>query len=270
MKRGLIYKHTLVLDCPSKGKSYIGQTCAKNPSTRWAGGRGYSRRNPVFYNAIKKYGWDNFNHEIIEDNIKTLEEANEREKYWIAFYHTYINDPVCHGYNMTAGGDGTAGHICSEQTKLKISLANKGKACWCKGKHLSEETKAKIRDSRLGKYCGENSCRFGKHLTAETRQKISQKRLGKATHKPGTFHHSEETKRKISTKNKGRMLSKEEKLKREIASHKVKVYCSELNKTFNSVKEAAAFIHISTSSIIKCCRGNNHTAGGYHWRYEEK
>lgn len=102
-KTWVIYKHTLILDCPHKGWSYIGQT--RTPTkVRWKSGYGYTKNCNTFYNAIQKYGWDNFSHEIIEDGITTLEEANEREKYWIAYYHTFIRDPECRGYNMTPGG----------------------------------------------------------------------------------------------------------------------------------------------------------------------
>ena len=78
-----IYKHTLLLDCDSRGKSYIGQTCTV-PKQRWMK-EGYGYKNQVlFYSAIKKYGWENFSHEILEDGISSIEEANEREIYWIS------------------------------------------------------------------------------------------------------------------------------------------------------------------------------------------
>ena len=89
-----IYKHT----CKVNGKSYIGQTSSTDiKNDRWQNGAGY-KQCTVFYRAIKKYGWDNFTHEIIEDNIETLEQANEREHYWIMHYHTWIDDPNCWGY----------------------------------------------------------------------------------------------------------------------------------------------------------------------------
>lgn len=57
-----IYKHT----SPS-GKSYIGIT--KQGKKRFGkDGNGYKKQRK-FYNAIQKYGWDNFKHEIIEDNL---------------------------------------------------------------------------------------------------------------------------------------------------------------------------------------------------------
>ena len=75
----IIYKHTNKIN----GLSYIGQTSQK-AEERWRDGKGYIGSS-YFFNAILKYGWDNFSHEIIEDNIQTQKLANEREQYWI-FY----------------------------------------------------------------------------------------------------------------------------------------------------------------------------------------
>lgn len=119
MKMYTIYRHINKVN----GKSYIGQTCQKL-SKRWKSGAGYTKEHqPAFYSAIQKYGWDNFEHEVLVDKIKTLDEANEQEKYWIAYYHTWIYDPKCNGYNITRGGDGSPGHVMSEKTKLKIKKA---------------------------------------------------------------------------------------------------------------------------------------------------
>jgi hypothetical protein len=48
-----------------------------------------------------------------------------------------------------------------------------------------------------------------------------------------------------------------------------RVYCVELDKTFNSLNEAAKAIHTSTSHIRGVCEGKKgyKTAGGYHWKY---
>lgn len=45
-----------------------------------------------------------------------------------------------------------------------------------------------------------------------------------------------------------------------------KVYCVELDKTFDSMSAAALEIGISTSRISECCKGKTKTAGGYHWQ----
>lgn len=96
-----IYKHTNKIN----GKCYIGQTCRKNPNERWNNGKGYNKA--VFAKAIEKYGWENFEHEIIEDGIMSEEEANKREIYWIKYYNAYAGNPNG-GYNMTRGGDDRA------------------------------------------------------------------------------------------------------------------------------------------------------------------
>lgn len=90
-----IYKHTNKIN----GKIYIGQT-KQEPSRRWRNGNGY-QKCPSFWRAIEKYGWDNFNHEILEIG-SNQEWANERESYWISYYDS-INEEL--GYNIAYGGN---------------------------------------------------------------------------------------------------------------------------------------------------------------------
>ena len=62
-----------------------------------------------FHNAIWKYGKDAFDHEVLEA-CSSLEEANEREQFWIGLYDT--TNPV-HGFNLARGG----GHVPSPVRK---------------------------------------------------------------------------------------------------------------------------------------------------------
>ena len=57
---GYIYAHINKMN----HKAYIGQT-VQNPIHRWHNGYGYIH-SPKFYTAIKKYGWNNFEHIIIK------------------------------------------------------------------------------------------------------------------------------------------------------------------------------------------------------------
>ena len=106
MRTWIIYKHTLMADGPKKGWSYIGQTCT-SLERRARNGCGYlnSQATAEFGKAILQYGWDNFKHEIIEQSIDSKELADERERFWIFYFHTYIGDPNCRGFNSTKGGN---------------------------------------------------------------------------------------------------------------------------------------------------------------------
>lgn len=55
--------------------------------------------------AIGKYGIDNFSFEII-DEVKTQGEADEKERYYIEYYHCLTSE---YGYNITKGGKGYDG-----------------------------------------------------------------------------------------------------------------------------------------------------------------
>ena len=98
--RGYIYCYTN----KQTNKRYIGQT-VRNPKCR-AGASGYRyKKCNAFWNAIQKYGWDSFTLEILEtldcdSQEQLLEELAERERYWISYYHTWVRDPECQGYNL--------------------------------------------------------------------------------------------------------------------------------------------------------------------------
>ena len=82
----LIYKITNTIN----NKIYIGQT------TQTLSGRIHNYKSEVkFYKgnprpiilAMRKYGFENFCFEIVEDNIQTKEELDEREIYYIKFFN---------------------------------------------------------------------------------------------------------------------------------------------------------------------------------------
>jgi len=88
-----IYKHTSPIE-----KHYIGQT--NNYSKRTSNHKKRNNQCLAFANAIKKYGWENFTHEILEENL-TIDQANEREQFYIEYY----NSLAPNGYNLQTGGN---------------------------------------------------------------------------------------------------------------------------------------------------------------------
>lgn len=81
-------------------KYYVGIT-QQNPTRRWQKGIGYNGQ--LFGRAIKKYGWDNFEHIILEQNL-SFEQAMEQEQYYIQ----YFNSQLPNGYNISIGGESGA------------------------------------------------------------------------------------------------------------------------------------------------------------------
>ena len=115
----IVYKHTSPSD-----KVYIGIT-KNNPEYRWKRGDGY-RTQKIFYRAIKKYGWDNFAHEILFENL-SHEEACNKEIELIKYYKSLKKS-----YNKTDGGDGCSGvhnkgYHHSQKIREQISISKKGK-----------------------------------------------------------------------------------------------------------------------------------------------
>lgn len=232
-----VYKHT-----SPNGKSYIGITSKKPPEARWSNGNGYKRNHPYFWKAICKYGWDNFKHEILFDGL-TRQQACEKEKEMIAMYDTTNPDK---GYNMTAGGDGKIGYVMSEETKHKIS------------------------ESRIGKFTGEDNPNYGNHKIAGENNPF----YGKT--------HSEETKKKLSELSKGRpspmkgkhfsgdALENIQNARRKRCKIVLQFsLCGEFLNRFDTAEDAAKFINGCRSVISSCCIGKIGTAYGYIWIYEE-
>jgi group I intron endonuclease len=90
LRRYCIYLHRNRIN----GLVYVGQTCQK-PEDRWRKGAGY-KGNTFFFRDINNYGWDNFDHIILEENL-TKEMADERESYYIKLYDS--TNPL-NGYNI--------------------------------------------------------------------------------------------------------------------------------------------------------------------------
>ena len=115
---------------------YIGIT--QNIKNRWAGNGKSYKSCRKFYNAILKYGWDNFEHVILINSVNR-KFACQMERVLIALFKS---QNMC--YNISEGGEGNYGvqHTDtfkanvsarfkgvpkSAEHRLKISIGNKGK-----------------------------------------------------------------------------------------------------------------------------------------------
>lgn len=155
-KTWLIYCHIN----KKNNKKYIGQT-QLDINERWRkNGEGYKRCS-LFYKAILKYGWENFEHIVLEENIPSLSEANKRETYYIDLFHTFVDDPECMGYNLTRGGEA---HIFSQIARKNMSVAQKE---YFKTHEISLEQREKLKQAHREFYSTEE----GKKVASKARKK---------------------------------------------------------------------------------------------------
>lgn len=136
-----VYIHTF-----PNGKVYVGITCTA-PERRWRADGSEYRKQPVIYHAIKKYGWENINHEIVASNL-TKDEACKFEMLLIDKLKSNQHE---FGYNVDNGGQTSGSH--------------------------SHETLEKMRKSMLG----EKNHNYGKEFSKETRERLSLSHKGKKT-----------------------------------------------------------------------------------------
>lgn len=120
----------------------------------------------------------------------------------------------------------------------------------------------------------------GKTINKEQREKISLSlKQYYLTHKPPmqNRHHTDATKEKL----RKRVVSEETKHKMSLNHTDVsgaknpsaKAVCQldlygNLIEKFDYATLAAKKLNIDLSSIIKCCKGKQKTAGGYKWQYQ--
>lgn len=165
---GKIYRLTNKIN----GKMYHGQTIEEDVNDRWYDYKTLNcKGQPKLYNALKKYGPDNFLFEVIDVANDQFQLDNLEIDYIARF------DSMNNGYNCTEGGRGGRK---SEETKRKLSEAQRGsknhqfgktgELSLNFGKKFSEETKRKLSESHKGK----NNHQFGKPLSEETKRKMSE------------------------------------------------------------------------------------------------
>ena len=94
---GIVKKDIYVITNKINNKQYVGQSV--NAEERFRGHcKNYTSEVSLINRAIKKYGKDNFELQILESQI---ENYNEREKYWIKTLNTLVPN----GYNIAEGGE---------------------------------------------------------------------------------------------------------------------------------------------------------------------
>lgn len=218
-----VYKHT----CLVNNKVYIGIT-SLSPEKRWGcQGRSY-RNNSHFYSAIQKYGWDNFSHDVLYDGL-SFEEAAQKEIELIAFFKSNSRE---FGYNISSGGEPGNGVHCTEERKTKIRAKRLGYKC-------SEETRKKISEAN-------------KRRSPETLQKISESRRGQPTWNKGIVGKDSHSYGVVFSEERRRHISEATRGKPKVGTNK-EVIDTQTNIIYRTARDAAKAIGVSPSCVYYQC-----------------
>ena len=234
------------------GKVYIGQTSKKYVTARWGGHKCKARSgtNGYLYNAMRKYGEENFEFKVLIHNIP-IGKLNFYEMLWIKKF----NSKNPNGYNLTDGGEGTKGFMP-----------------WNKGKPRSKETIEKIkshyteevREEFRKRNSGKNHPNYGKKFP-RTQEEI-ESRYKKENNPFYGKHHNKETIIKQS--------NAKQHLKKSVAMCDIDT--EEIIQIFSSYGEAGRYLRNNTeyikaddSAISKCARGIYGHVYGYKWKQIE-
>lgn len=233
-----VYKHTNLFN----GKIYIGIT-SKKINQRWKNGAGY-KTQPYFYNAILKYTWDSFSHEIIYTNLSE-EEAKQTE---IALISKYKSNNKLYGYNITAGGDGMNGYKFTDEHSKNMSIAMKGK-----------NVKQICQYNLDGKYIR----LWDSIIEASKSLKINFRSIADCCR--GEHYRAGNYMWRFYDGNKNNISPYD------TFVHDKYVLQFDMDDNFiqkwDSTKEVSEKLHIRRNNIISACNGQRKSAGGFKWKY---
>lgn len=241
-----IYKYTNKVN----GKIYIGQTRNSLSQRAKSNGENYYGCR-YFYNAIKKYGWENFEPEIIVDGL-SQEEADILEEYFIKQYNSTDRSI---GYNISYGGSNNtmpdeSREIISQKAIERYKDKTKNPMY---GRKHSEESLRKMSQKKVGK----NNPMYGKHLSKESLRKQKESLIRNGSSKGHEWTKEEREAKSIQQKELCKIYINK------------KVYCIDDDLHFESITSAAEYYGVSVSTLAGCLKGRQKTSAGKHFIYDK-
>lgn len=215
------------------GYMYIGIT-SRTLKLRWGNGDSQYRKCVCFYEALRKYGWDSFEHLVLYEGLSKKEaETKETE---------LIRENIAKGisYNIREDND-----YLGNLRKRSVDVYD------LDGNYI--ETCESIHDVCIKYHSGETHtyyCVTGVKKTLKRKYILA-------------FHGDDVTKKLAEAKIDRRYKTPaHNRRKVQMLSDDGKVL-----KSFESATEAAEFINVKVGNLVWCCKGKRKSCGGYKWSY---
>lgn len=249
-----------------------------------------SQYNTYFYNALRKYGWDSFTCQVLEECDE--KDLNTKERYWIKQLKSNHRD---RGYNRTNGGDGVSGYwdisvyqydldgkfvgeyksMSDAERQLNINgisaccrgvIKTAGGYMWSTVKkdyiekyHKNHRTSVVYQYGLEGEFLAMyNSILEASNLTETPYKKILSCITDKRQTRGGDFMWTRQYVNKLPPYKHG-------------CRKKTPVIQKTLDDTvlqiYESLNEAQRATGVKSGNIWRCCHHKAKTAGGYLWEY---
>lgn len=288
-KKWCVYKHTA-----PNGKVYIG-IAKGNPQKRW-GANGNNYKTQFFCCCIMKYGWLNIKHEIVKNNL-SQQEACEYEQFLIKQHKSNM---AKYGYNRCEGGSGVINGSISEavdkytldgkyiktyKTITEAAIDNNAdnsaisKCCSKVSNHntvkgyvyryhgddigviiIQQKEVISIKDNIINNYKTiSEAARCTNVNTANIQRVLNGKGKTAGGYQwiyANYYNEDIDTELTYKVKTIGRQIIQYDKKMNYINDYK-------------SISEASRQNNVDLTSIQKCCKNKQKTAGGYIWKYKE-
>jgi group I intron endonuclease len=189
---------------------------------------GQNYKNKYFKSSILKYGWENFEHNILFERL-SIEKAKEIEIALIKKYKTTNRE---FGYNISQGGD-TGSGLYGENHPL-YGIHKLGKDAPNYGKKHSIESKLAMSEAHK-KLIGELNPFYGKHHKEDTKNILRMAHLGKFTGSDNP--------------------------------HAKSIINLDTGEIFGTLIECAKKYNLHSSNIVKVCKGERKSTGGFRFSY---
>ncbi len=265
---GIIYRATNKVN----GKSYAGLTkqSINKPicdcwglleRRKYSHGNGSKKQNHHFAKALRKYGVDGFNWNVVEEIFTNLKELNAREKYWIAYLRLREKS---FGYNMMEGGDayGWSDEMREAQSeRMKRDFASGKRVSWLKG--MKGKTNLKGRGHRAVR-CIDTGVVYESLNAAERATNVNTAAIRRSAQcvratpkKPEVYdweYVDGPAKKKLNFIKRNPYRG---------------IKCIETGVVYQFVREAAAVSGVSETMIARICQGLVLNPDKFHWEYVE-